>query len=237
MAPGKKDGKKPMQQPDKDEETKKRVLEMLEEMPDTVPGSKKFKSATKKLEFSIAFTKHQSTGQCSFKNLLLMFAILAKDKDGVPKGPDPFGIPCESGIWYDIKERKNLAKVSTPEVGAAIIEKIKGSCSESAPLMEGSCSAPDGFEAPVIRIVKVDQLEVNGEMQDNMMFFIGKMFTIKEQLKVRFDIKYGEMLFQGAQKTAWHAKITEATEDATKGIEAWLTSFGWDVEVIDLRIN
>ena len=82
MAPGKKDGKKPMQQPDKDEETKKRVLEMLEEMPDTVPGSKKFKSATKKLEFSIAFTKHQSTGQCSFKNLLLMFAILAKDKDG-----------------------------------------------------------------------------------------------------------------------------------------------------------
>ena len=70
-----------------------------------------------------------------------------------------------------------------------------------------------------------------------MMFFIGKMFTIKEQLKVRFDIKYGEILFQRAMKTAWHAKITEATEDATKGIEAWLTSFGWDVEVIDLRSN
>ena len=98
MAPGgsKKDGKKPMQQPDKaDEEKKRRVLDMLEEMPNSVPGSKKFKSATnKKLEFSIAFTKHQSTGQCSNKNLLLMFAILAKDKDGVPKGPDPFGIPC-----------------------------------------------------------------------------------------------------------------------------------------------
>ena len=28
--------------------------------------------------------------------------------------------------------------------------------------MEGSCDAPDDFEAPVIKIVKVDQLEVNG---------------------------------------------------------------------------
>ena len=103
--------------------------------------------------------------------------------------------------------------------------------------MEGSCNAPDDFEVPVIKIVKVDQLEVGGEMEDNMMIFIGKMFTIKEQLKVLFDIKYGEILFQRAMKTAWHTKITEATEDATKGIEAWLTSFGWDVEVIDLRSN
>ena len=70
-----------------------------------------------------------------------------------------------------------------------------------------------------------------------MMFFIGRMFTVKEQFKVLFDIKYGEIVFQHAQKTAWHAKITDATEDATKGIEAWLTSFGWDVEVIDLRSN
>ena len=31
--------------------------------------------------------------------------------------------------------------------------------------------------------------------------------------------------------------LSDATEDATKGIEAWLTSFGWDVEVIDLRGN
>ena len=55
-------------------------------------------------------------------------------------------IPCESGIWYDMKEKKNLAKVNTPEVAAAIIEKVKGSCSQSAPLMEGSCDAPDDFE-------------------------------------------------------------------------------------------
>ena len=46
-----------------------------------------------------------------------------------------------------------------------------------------------------------------------------------------------KILFQRAMKTAWHAKITEATEAATTGIEAWLTSFGWDFEVIDLRSN
>ena len=64
---------------------------------------------------------------------------------------------------------------------------------------------------------------------------IGKMFTVKEQLKVLFNIKYGEIVFQGQTKTAWHAKITENTEDPTAGIVAWLTSFGWEVEVIDLR--
>ena len=39
-------------------------------------------------------------------------------------------------------------------------------------------------EAPVIKIVKVDQLEVNGETEENMMFFVGKMFAVKELLKV-----------------------------------------------------
>ena len=63
----------------------------------------------------------------------------------------------------------------------------------------------------MIKIVKVDQLEVGGEMEDNMMIFIGKMFTIKEQLKVLFNIKYDEIVFQGQNKTAWHAKITENT--------------------------
>ena len=96
-----------------------------------------------------------------------------------------------------MKEKKNFAKVNTPEVAAAIIEKVKGSCSQSAPLMEGSCDAPDDFEAPVMKFVKVDQLEVNGETEENMMFFVGKMFAVKEQLKVLFDIKYGEIVFQG----------------------------------------
>ena len=236
MPPKKADGKKPMQ-PNKDEENKKRVLDLLDDMPDSQPGTtafKKTKSAVKKLEYSVMRTKHQSTGLPG-KALLLMFSILAKEKDGVPKGPDPFGIPCESGIWYDIKEKKNLAKVCTPEVAAGIIEKIKGSCSQSAPLMEGSCDAPEGFEAPVIKIVKVDQLEVNDETEENMMFFVGKMFTVKELLKGLFDIKYGEIVFQGKNKTAWHTKITDISEDATTGIEAWLTGFGWDVEVIDLR--
>ena len=233
MAPkSKSDGKKPLPvQPDNDE---KRVLDMLDEMPDSQPGSKKYKPALKKLEYCITRTKHQSTGQAG-KALLLMFSILAKDKDGVPKGPDPFNIPCESGIWYDIKEKKNLAKVNTPEVAAAIIEKVKGSCSQSAPLMEGSCDAPNDFEAPVIKFVKVDQLEVNGETEENMMFFVGKMFAVKELLKELFDIKYGEIVFQGKNKTVWYAKITDKSEDPISGIVAWFTSFGWDVEVIDLR--
>ena len=114
-----------------------------------------------------------------------------------------------------MKEKKNFAKVNTPEVAAAIIEKVKGSCSQSAPLMEGSCDAPDDFEAPVIKIVKVEQLEVNGETEENMMFFVGKMFAVKEQLKVLFDIKYGEIVFQGKNKTVWYAKITDNSEDPT----------------------
>ena len=47
---------------------------------------------------------------------------------------------------------------------------------------------------------------------------------------------------EGKNKTAWHAKITDISEDATPHTgghrdtrEAWLTGFGWDVEVIDLR--
>ena len=44
-----------------------------------------------------------------------------------------------------------------------------------------------------------------------------------------------QLVFQGKTKTAWHAKITENSEDPTAGIVAWLTSFGWEVEVIDLR--
>ena len=87
----------------------------------------------------------------------------------------------------------------------------------------------------MVKIVKVDQLEVNDETEENMMFFVGKMFTVKELLKGLFDIKYGEIVFQGKNKTVWHAKITDSSEDATTSIEAWLTGFGWDVEVIDLR--
>ena len=109
MPPKKADGKKPMQ-PNKDEENKKRVLDLLDDMPDSQPGTtafKKTKSAVKKLEYSVMRTKHQSTGLPG-KALLLMFSILAKEKDGVPKGPDPFGIPCESGIWYTAELRAAL---------------------------------------------------------------------------------------------------------------------------------
>ena len=101
--------------------------------------------------------------------------------------------------------------------------------------MEGSCDAPDDFEAPVIKIVKVEQLEVNGETEENMMFFVGKMFAVKELLKELFEIKYGEIVFQGKNKTVWYTKITDKSEDPISGIVAWFTSFGLDVEVIDLR--
>ena len=57
MAPkSKSDGKKPLPvQPDNDE---KRVLDMLDEMPDSQHGSKKYKPALKKLEYCITRTKH-----------------------------------------------------------------------------------------------------------------------------------------------------------------------------------
>ena len=46
---------------------------------------------------------------------------------------------------------------------------------------------------------------------------------------------YGEIVFQGKNKTVWYAKTTDNSEDPISGIVAWFTSFGWDVEVIDLR--
>jgi len=58
-----------------------------------------------------------------------------------------------------------------------------------------------------------------------MMFFVGKMFAVKEQLKVLFDIKYGEIVFQGKNKTVWYAKITDNSEDPISGIVAWFTSY------------
>ena len=66
MAP-KKDGKKPMQpNTNKEEDNKKRVADLLDDLPDADPSSNKFKkhkSAVKKLEYSVKRTKHASTGR------------------------------------------------------------------------------------------------------------------------------------------------------------------------------
>ena len=55
-------------------------------------------------------------------------------------------------------------------------------------------------------------------------------------LAVRHQVRR-DRLFQGKNKTIWYAKITDNSEDpiCISGIVAWFTSFGWDVEVIDLR--
>ena len=45
----------------------------------------------------------------------------------------------------------------------------------------------------------------------------------------------GRSASAGQTNTVWFAEITEATEDPINGIAAWLTSYGWVVEEIDLR--
>ena len=69
----------------------------------------------------------------------------------------------------------------------------------------------------------------------------GKMFAVKKlhSKGALFDIKCGEIIFQGKNKTVWYAKITDNCSArgrhlGHRGLQ-WFTGFGWDVDIIDLR--
>ena len=87
-------------------------------------------------------------------------------------------------------------------------------------------------------IVKVDAADIKinkTQAEEDTVFFIGNMFTIKEQMKKLFRIQYADLDYDDEERTCWFTAITEVTEDATDGIEAWLTNYGFTVEVCDFR--
>ena len=93
----------------------------------------------------------------------------------------------------------------------------------------------DGYEPPVVRLVIVDpdQLTLNGEVTDRpTLFFVGKMFVLKDSLKDLFSVRYGDIEFGGRINAAWYVHITDGAEET---IASWLRSMGWRVEIDDLR--
>ena len=194
----------------------------------TTTGQPK-KHAARTLIYILAWTMHAATGKQG-TNLLLKVAIHAWEKDNLKDVLK--GLPVD-GIWYDKKEKTNMSKVSTPELAEKIVANIKQACPTSAANMTGTLTAPPGYEPPVVRNVIVDQLTVNGEMiEQPTLFFVGKMFVLKDSLKDLFSVRYGDIEFGGRINAAWYVHITDGAEET---IASWLRSMGWRVEIDDLR--
>ena len=94
------------------------------------------------------------------------------------------GLPVD-GMWYDKKEKVNMSKVSTPRLAEKIIANVKAACPDSAANMSGDLTAPNGYVAPIVRLVIVPDLCINGELCGKpTLFFVGKMFQLKDCLNV-----------------------------------------------------
>lgn len=187
------------------------------------------KHSARVLQYSIGWTLHAATGKQGI-NLLLKFAIHAWEKENLKKALA--GLPVD-GSWFDRKESVNLSKVSTPELAGLIIAAVKVLCPDSAANMSGDLAAPVDYVAPVITLVLTDALCINGEETDKpTMFFIGKMFVLKDCLKEMFGVRYGDIEFGGALKAAWFVHIKDGSEQT---IATWLKTMGWTVEVKDMR--
>ena len=187
------------------------------------------KHASRVLKYDLGWTLHAGTGKQG-TNLLLKFAIHAWEKEHLKRAL--FGLPAD-GMWFDKKESLNLSKVSTPELARLIIDAVKVLCPDSAANMSGDLAAPADYVAPVIIIVLADALCINGEEIDKpTMFFIGKMFVLKDCLKEMFGVRYGDIEFGGTLKAAWFVHIKDGSEVT---IATWLKKMGWTVEVKDTR--
>ena len=181
------------------------------------------------LKYDLGWTLHAGTGKQG-TNLLLKFAIHAWEKEHLKRAL--FGLPAD-GMWFDKKESLNLSKVSTPELARLIIDAVKVLCPDSAANMSGDLAAPADYVAPVIIIVLADALCINGEEIDKpTMFFIGKMFVLKDCLKEMFGVRYADIEFGGTLKAAWFVHIKDGSEVT---IATWLKKMGWTVEVKDTR--
>lgn len=97
-----------------------------------------------------------------------------------------------------------MCKVATPEVGAELIERIKAACPETAKSLKVDLTPPKEYEKPEVAIVMVDSLNVGGEETEKpAMFFTGKMFVLKDVMKAKFGIRYGDIEFAGCSRAAW----------------------------------
>ena len=187
--PGKQPAKKPAAESDApkatiDKGAKGGLEALFAEMsktcaPGKSTGGPKSKPRTE-LPYSLNWTVHASSGQQG-KNLLLKYTIFAWEKNSLTGLLG--GLPCDA-MWYDKDSKTNMAKVPTPEVAEILVAKVKAACSESGPKMIGELSAPDGYEAPEITIVKVDSLTIDDEETDKpFIFMVGQMFLLKDVLK------------------------------------------------------
>ena len=95
--------------------------------------------------------------------------------------------------------------------------------------------APDGYEAPVIQVVKNDQLTINDELFSHpVKFYVGQMFVLKDvpQVALRAPLRRERVRGGSVTKAEWYVEIKEENDPA---IEDWLEDHGWRVNVTDLR--
>ena len=82
-------------------------------------------------------------------------------------------------------------------------------------------------------LVVVPNLTINGDLIERVtLFFVGKMFVLKDCLKSKFSVRYGDIEWGGQVSAAWYVHLTDSSEET---IANWLKSMGWNVILIDER--
>jgi hypothetical protein len=81
--------------------------------------------------------------------------------------------------------------------------------------------------------VVVPNLTINGDLIERVtLFLVGKMFVLKDCLKSKFSVGYGDIEWGGQVSAAWYVHLTDSSEET---IANWLKSMGWNVILIDER--
>ena len=141
-----------------------------------------------------------------------------------------------TGYWYSKTKKVNFCKVKTPEVANMLLLLLKEKCPRSSAGWPLELEAPEGYISPVMKVIKVPELEVVGKpkLEHPMFFLAGDTFSIKEALKTNFDADFRDIEFGGKVKPAWFMPVNEISDDAEKGLVAWLKKHGFETTLIDL---
>ena len=119
-----------------------------------------------------------------------------------------------------------------------ILTLIRNACPRSAAAgLPESFDAPDGYESPIMRVVKVPKLILVGGETVNVpyLFLVGNTFPWKDWIKRTYNgVDYKGIKFGGAERMVWVVLADEASEHAETGLVAMLTSYGVDVRFRDL---
>ena len=172
------------------------------------------------------------------KNLIMEFTLIEREWEGIEKTVFD-RIAGHTGHWFSKAKKINFCKVKTPEVANMILLLLKEKCPKSSAGWPLELKAPEGYMSPVMKVIKVPELEVVGKpkLEYPMLFLVsekGDTFTIKEALKTNFDADYGDIEFGGKVKPAWFMPVNEISDDAEKGLVAWLKKHGFETTLIDL---